>query len=218
MILTNELPRFSDSSGALASRFVVSTLRVSFLGREDPNLTDELVEEAPSIINWALEGLDRLRHRGYFVVPASAREAVRDLEDLASPIGAFLRDLCVVDPAYEVGKDALWEAWKVWCVEEGRSRPGTKAVFARDLHAAVPGLRSVRPRAGEQRWHLWRGLKLREQSGAPLTSPDRGEPAEFGQGGHGWSGVSPTVGPDLGEDVSDEDIERWRARVNEEDE
>jgi putative DNA primase/helicase len=25
MILTNELPRFSDSSGALASRFVVST-------------------------------------------------------------------------------------------------------------------------------------------------------------------------------------------------
>ena len=206
MILTNELPRFSDASGALASRFVVSTLRISFLGREDPKLTDELLEEAPSIFNWALEGLDRLRHRGYFVIPASAREAVRDLEDLASPIGAFLRDVCVVDPAYEVSKDALWQVWKNWCIEEGRSRPGTKAVFARDLHSAVPGLRSVRPRDGDGRWHAWRGLMLRQQWSGPLTTPDQGDSGESGQGstdgakphnhagGQGWSGVETIVG------------------------
>ena len=37
MILTNELPRFTDSSGALASRFVVSILPTSFYGRENPS-------------------------------------------------------------------------------------------------------------------------------------------------------------------------------------
>lgn len=83
MILTNELPRFSDSSGALASRFVMSILRTSFYGRENPKLTAELLAEAPGIFKWALEGLDRLRDRGYFQLPASAREAQRHLEDLA---------------------------------------------------------------------------------------------------------------------------------------
>ena len=161
MILTNELPRFTDSSGALASRFVISILTTSFYGRENPKLTDELLAEAPSIFNWALEGLDRLRERGHFVVPASAAESLRNLEDLASPVGAFLRECCVVDPAFEVAKDALWTAWKDWCTEEGHSRPGTKAVFARDLHAAVPFLVSVRPRDGEERWHAWRGVMLR---------------------------------------------------------
>ena len=64
MILTNELPRFSDSSGALASRFVMSILTDVFYGRENPALTAELLEEAPGIFNWALDGLDRLLERG----------------------------------------------------------------------------------------------------------------------------------------------------------
>jgi putative DNA primase/helicase len=34
LILTNELPRFTDSSGALASRFVLLTLSKSFMGRK----------------------------------------------------------------------------------------------------------------------------------------------------------------------------------------
>ncbi|NKB83747.1 hypothetical protein HED51_11340 [Ochrobactrum grignonense] len=35
VILTNELPRLADASGALASRFVVLTMEQSFYGRED---------------------------------------------------------------------------------------------------------------------------------------------------------------------------------------
>ena len=35
LLLSNELPRLSDASGAMASRFVVLTLRNSFYGRED---------------------------------------------------------------------------------------------------------------------------------------------------------------------------------------
>ena len=78
-------------------------------------------------------------------IPKSAAESLRNLEDLAAPVGAFLRECCIVDPAFEVAKDTLWVAWKDWCTEEGHSRPGTKAVFARDLHAAVPFLASIRP-------------------------------------------------------------------------
>ena len=48
LVLTNELPRLTDSSGALASRFVVFVLRNSFYGTENPGLTDELLTEARS--------------------------------------------------------------------------------------------------------------------------------------------------------------------------
>jgi len=161
MILTNELPRFSDSSGALASRFVMTILTQSFYERENPALTLQLLEESAGIFNWALEGLDRLRDRGYFLLPDSAREAQRHLEDLASPVGAFVRDLCEIRPAFRVDKDDLWAAWKRWSEDEGRDRPGTKAVFARDLHTTVPSLVSIRPRDGDTRSHAYRGIRLK---------------------------------------------------------
>ena len=45
-----------------------------------------------------------------------------------------------------VGK--LFEAWQVWCREQGRKEPGTHQVFGRDLAAAVPGVRVRQIREG----------------------------------------------------------------------
>ena len=57
--------------------------------------------------------------------------------------------MCEVGAGLEVDKDALWEAWKDVVHRRGADTPGTKAVFARDLRAAVPGLTPIRPRDGE---------------------------------------------------------------------
>ena len=162
VVLTNELPRLTDSSGALASRFVVFVLRNSFYGKENPGLTDELLIEAPAIFNWALEGLDRLNARGYFDSPQSGKEAVQQLEDLSSPISAFIRDTCVVGHN-RVEAEMLWVAWKTWCDGEGR-HPGTKAVFGRDLKAAVPTVNRVRSRHDEARSYVYEGIQLRDSS------------------------------------------------------
>jgi putative DNA primase/helicase len=159
MILTNELPRLSDSSGALASRFIIFVLTRSFLGREDPNLTDELLAEAPGIFNWALEGLDRLQGRGRFVAPDSGQEAIQQLEDLSSPVTAFVREECEVGADHEVPVDDLWNAWKIWCDTENR-HPGTKAVFGRNLNAAFPMIHKARPREEGGRISLYTGIGL----------------------------------------------------------
>ena len=160
VILTNELPRLSDSSGALASRFVLFVLTRSFLGREDPALTDKLLAEAPGIFSWALEGLDRLNERGFFEPPESGKEAVRQLEDLSSPVSAFVRESCEVGSDQSVPVDALWDAWKRWSDDDNR-HPGTKAVFGRNLNAAVPTIRKSRPREGADRSHVYLGIGLR---------------------------------------------------------
>lgn len=109
LILSNELPRVADASGALAGRFVVLVLTRSFYGREDHGLTNWLLTERPAILNWAIAGWRRLTERGYFVTPASSADAVRELEDLGSPIGAFVRERCVVGSGRTVETTRLYE-------------------------------------------------------------------------------------------------------------
>src|SRR5262249_6708294 len=99
LILSNELPRLADASGALAGRFVMLVLTRSFYGCEDHQLTTRLMMERSAILNWAIAGWRRLIERGFFATPTSSADAVRELEDLGSPIGAFVRERCIVAAA-----------------------------------------------------------------------------------------------------------------------
>jgi putative DNA primase/helicase len=159
MVLTNELPELTDSSGALASRFVVLLTRRSFYGHEDTALTDKLLTELPSIFLWALDGYQRLLQRGWFQQPKASLDAIQELEDLSSPIGAFLRDRCKVEAGLTVTVQAMWDAWKIWCEDHGR-KPGSRQVFGRNLRAAVPGLRVARPRDDGERYRAYEGVAL----------------------------------------------------------
>jgi putative DNA primase/helicase len=163
-ILTNELPRISDTSGALVGRLVVLVLMQSFYGREDPVLTTRLLTELPGILNWSLRGYRRLQQRGYFIQPASAREAIEDLEVLASPIKAFLNDRCQVAPGLTVPIELLYQTWRIWCDSVGRKEAGTKQTFGRDLKAAIPSLRTTQPRDGDNRHRSYEGVGLKEEA------------------------------------------------------
>jgi putative DNA primase/helicase len=143
VILTNEMPRLTDSSGALASRFVILRMTQSFYGKEDLKLGAKLSAEMPGILRWAIEGWKRLTERGHFITPESSKDAQRELEDLGSPIGAFLRDVCMVGQGHSVRCDELYEEWCRWCSAQGRGHAGTKNIFGRDLSAAIPGLKTV---------------------------------------------------------------------------
>ena len=167
LVLSNELFRLADASGALASRFILLMLTKSFYGQEDRNLTKKLMTELPGILNWAADGWVRLERRGHFQQPESAKEAVEQLEELASPIGAFVRECCDMGPAHSVAIDSLFLAWKGWCTEQGRDHPGTKASFGRDLKAAHPELKVTQPREeGRQLRRHYQGVGLKPDNSA----------------------------------------------------
>jgi putative DNA primase/helicase len=170
VVLSNELPKLTDASGALASRFIVFVLTESFFGREDPGLTNRLLAELPGILNWAIEGWRRLRERGYFVQPASAEGAIEELEDLGSPIGAFLRDECEVGLGYSESVDAVFLTWEEWCIAQ-RRQAGDRQSFGRNLRAAVPGVMTSQPRTADGgRQRRYEGLRLKV--GVGLTDYD----------------------------------------------
>lgn len=70
---------------ALAARMLVIHFTHTFLGKEDTTLYDRLILEAPGILNWAIEGLQRLIANGKFTTndidKGGLVEAMRTIED-----------------------------------------------------------------------------------------------------------------------------------------
>jgi putative DNA primase/helicase len=167
VILTNELPRIEDMSGALASRFIILKLTRSFLGHENPTLFErKLKPEIAGILNWALDGWARLNGRGHFRQPRAGGALVRELDELGSPIRVFIRDRLEKGSGYTVEVDRAFAEWRNWCLLANREHPGTVQSFSRNMHAALSWLKVARPRDPEsgKQTRVFQGLRLRPKS------------------------------------------------------
>lgn len=166
VIMSNEALSLPDSSGALATRFLMLKFRRSFEGQEDTGLAGRLLGELPGIFNWALAGLSRLKARGRFLQPISARDELAELELMNSPVGMFVDEHCELGVGFRTPKDDLYARYQTFCMGEGRT-PSAKAAFLAALYSACPTLKSRRPVTDGQRSWVVEGLKL-----MPLPLPE----------------------------------------------
>lgn len=165
LIVTNELPRITDASGALSSRFLVVETRQSFLGKEDRGLEERLRAELPGIMRWSVEGWRDLEAHGW-VRPARNQETLDELDRLGSPTKAFISDRLEVAPGLETSIAVLYRAWEQWCEANGRRETGTVQSFGRDLRAALPaGVKPTRSREGNERSRGYVGIGVRSGLG-----------------------------------------------------
>ena len=118
--------------------------------------------ELPGILLWAIEGWRRLRERGRFTQPDAGLELIGEINDLASPVGAFVRERCHVKPGCQIERSALFDAWKRWCEEQGREHPGDSPTFGRNLRAIIPALGNAQPRTETgERIRVYEGICLK---------------------------------------------------------
>lgn len=159
-LISNELPRLNDNSNALANRFIILKFTKSHLGKEDSSLKATFLRELPGILLWAIEGLRRLTERGHFIQPKSAVEIHEEMEDMASPVGSFVRDCCSVHADDTVDKSQIYLAWKQWCEVNGKKEVGELNVFCRNLRSVVPGLKARRLTRGSRQERVFQGVGL----------------------------------------------------------
>jgi putative DNA primase/helicase len=133
----------------------------TWYGSEDTKLLDKLTDELAGVLWWGLEGWRRLEERGTLLQPESSADALADLEDLASPINAFLRDRCRIGSEETVAKSDLYAEYQDWCKDIGHKHVLDTASFGRDLHAAVPTLRTTHPRIDGEQIRHYVGVGLR---------------------------------------------------------
>jgi putative DNA primase/helicase len=161
-LVSNDIPRMADASNALAGRMVLLRLTRSFYGQEDETLMAKLLPELPGILLWAIEGWDRLRKRGHFLQPKSGKPLVEEMEELASPVGMFVKECCTVGPGRQIPVPELFARWRSWCEEKNRDQVGDQSSFGRNLRSVIPTLETKPARKDGKYLRFFEGVNLAE--------------------------------------------------------
>lgn len=157
----NELPHFTDASGALAARMCIIPFSKSFVGREDQTLDVKLTAESPGIFNWALRGLYRLRNDGRFNEPSASQAILDNYKRLSSPVGTFLDECCSVEPGSRQHCNDVFAAWSEWADQNGH-KPGSSATFGERLRTCHPEIVRRRGRENGDRPYFYDGVNLND--------------------------------------------------------
>lgn len=135
VMISNNLQRLTDPTGTVSDRFIFLKTTQSFYGYEDMGLEKRLMGELPGILNWAIEGLTRIRERGYILEPAESVEMRTQSKEIGSNVIAFVNNACNTEDGLYTEPDMMYEAFKRWCDEDG-SRPMKKRAFRAELNDA----------------------------------------------------------------------------------
>ena len=111
----NELPRVANATSGIFRRVKVVTFPELPEDQRDPEVKRQIETEGAGILNWALEGLQRLKERGHFDIPQSVQDATAEFEESNDVPAAFLESECVREEGSKVTGQSLYNAYDHWC-------------------------------------------------------------------------------------------------------
>ncbi|HML73359.1 MAG TPA: DUF5906 domain-containing protein [Anaerohalosphaeraceae bacterium] len=129
VITANSIQQLTDTTGALASRFLFVQTGRSYLGQEDLDLERKLEAELPGIFNAAIAALFRLKARGRFLESERSRMAGATAAELGSPLIAFFREACEYADGLEVERKDLYDHYCKWTKDSRRGLMGRNKFF-----------------------------------------------------------------------------------------
>jgi P4 family phage/plasmid primase-like protien len=158
-ISVNSMPDLPDHERSLDRRLLLLHFGESFAGREDTGLKEQIASEAPGIAVWAVQGLLRLRERGW-TAPDSVRPVIEEFRKQSSPISEFSDEFCVSEKAAMVPSLMVYDAYVHWCKDQG-AFAGSQCRFSQRFLLLHPGVRPDRI--------PWQGKQVRGFLGVRLT-------------------------------------------------
>ena len=197
VLTANSLARVRDSSDAVFNRSLILTMsnviddqtaqacRVE-AGAGDQSIGMTVFEaEASGILNWALEGLCRLRKRGFYNIPESIKMSITQYKDDNNPVGQWAREALKPDPYSKVERRDLVRSYNGWELEqegdEARAHGGRWLLPK--LRNQVKGLSEMQTHSGHR---YLTGVKLTALGIATWTSYGDASPRN-GPGGFATS-------------------------------
>ena len=169
----NAVPRVPEDSTAFFRRWFIVEFPYSFEGtkQEDRDLKERLTtdkKEMSGFLNWALEGLQRLRANGWKFSNGKTVEIVKeDYIVRSDPYKAFVLHCVIEDSNSQVKKDGLYSAYKEHCEIHKVASRSRDAFFKNFKDNFNPGvLENYRPNKEEdpERPRMFKGILLRERT------------------------------------------------------
>jgi len=143
---TNNLPRFCDRSSGIWRRVLLLPFNhvigtAERIAGMDKSEWWAASGELPGILNWALQGLRRLRDRGSFSPPELSTTELDRYRTESNPARLFLGSFCSAGPPTErQPKGELYSKYRKWCEENGYSYPLAAPQFGREVRRVFPGV------------------------------------------------------------------------------
>ena len=122
MVQANEIPRLPNKGRGLSSKMLVLPFEVSFEGRENFDLMEQLMEELPGIANWAIRGAQKLENdeaSKRFPIPEQAQDAIKLYHLQNNPFDHFLEERFIRNNRGFVATEMIWDHWTEWLEENG---------------------------------------------------------------------------------------------------
>lgn len=171
----NKVPGSADVTTGYLARWVILPFPNSFLGREDPGLSDRLTTKAElaGIAAKAVPALRRLMARRRFEAPASAVEATEEFTRRVDQVRTWVAECCDVSPDHPwVNRTELYAAYKQWADRDGH-RPVKASEFYDRLDSISPRVEPARLATGRG----YRGVRVLDRAGPGVVMWDgRGNP------------------------------------------
>lgn len=130
----NELPRVGSEGAGLFRRVKVLRFQPLLEAARDPEIKQRVKQEGAGILNWALDGLARLRLRQRFEIPVSVQAATATFQEANDIPAAFVRECCVTGDSPESGwpyrtqGSVLYGAYCAWCKANGHKSQSSTSV------------------------------------------------------------------------------------------
>jgi len=150
-LMGNHKPKISGTDHAIWRRPLMVEFPITIpKGEQDGELADRLMDEAPGVLRWLLEGCLEWQKVG-LKPPASVSQATEAYRLEMDVVGRFIRERCITDTGVSAKFSDLYEAYERWCLIEGEQAKSSgdfgKSLAERGFEAAR-GAHGVRMRLG----------------------------------------------------------------------
>lgn len=136
LMITNFKPVVNPEDGALWERIHLIEFRVRFLDSpngenqrlRNPNIANELKEEAAGIMAWLVAGYIERKKKG-LAPPASVLTATEEYKQAEDSIKQFIKEMCLVGDGRIARASKLYESYAAFCEDGGLKPKGKKTFF-----------------------------------------------------------------------------------------
>ncbi|RJR43992.1 MAG: hypothetical protein C4576_13810 [Desulfobacteraceae bacterium] len=131
----NDIPAIDDNSEGMWRRIYLIEFPRTFKEEEmDVNLSEKLSAELSGIFNWALEGYQRLKEKGFvFTKSRSLTDSKKKFREKVDSLSAFLAEGIEEFPDESVRFKRVYDSYQEFCRDEGykdvKQKPELKAAL-----------------------------------------------------------------------------------------
>jgi P4 family phage/plasmid primase-like protien len=149
----NELPRVGSPDDGIFRRVRVLSIPEIPEKDRDPQVKEDVKASGAGILNWALDGLERLLERGRFTTPEKVRVATDEFKEDNDVVALFVEEKCDVGPEFWESSSCLYDEYRAWALDHGH-KPHSSTSIAREWKRL--GFEKKRQMDGVR----WLGLKV----------------------------------------------------------